>query len=132
MSNTSFFYFFLNAKINKLYSHSSHTCAYFFFQNHSVIQIFYVILIKHNIMRKLGFCLRENKDTDQLFSNRTAVLRVWFCYTDSTLPLLKSRDLSSFQIFSVTAQACCVRDIFCDCTGIFVSDLVRYIILYYT
>ena len=100
-----FFYFFLMQKlinfIRIVYIH----VHIIFFQNHSVIQIFYVILIKHNIMRKLGFCLRENKDTDQLFSNRTAVLRVWFCYTDSTLTLLKS-DLSSFQLFSVTAQAC--------------------------
>ena len=60
------------------------------------------------VMRKLGFCIWENKDADQLRGNREADQRLCFRYTDSTIPLL----------FTPLA-------ILCDCTDRFVSDLVR-------
>ena len=45
-------------------------------------------------MRKLAFCMCENKDADQLCSNREADQRLCFCYMDSTIPLLpKSESL---------------------------------------
>ena len=40
------------------------------------------------IMRKQTFCICENKDVDQLRSNRKADQRLCFRYTDSTIPLL--------------------------------------------
>ena len=39
-------------------------------------------------MRKPAFCIRENKDADQLRGNREADQRLCFRYTDSTIPLL--------------------------------------------
>ena len=39
-------------------------------------------------MRKPAFCICENKDADQLRSNREADLSLCFRYTDSTIPLL--------------------------------------------
>ena len=62
-------------------------------------------------MRKLDFCLCENKDADQLHGNREADQRLCFRYTDSTIPLLLKSEISSFYPASVT-------------TGRFVSDLV--------
>ena len=57
------------------------------------------------IMRKPFFCICENKDPDQL--------RLFFHYTDSTIPLLpiKIRNFKSPAIF-------------CGCTARFMSDLV--------
>ena len=40
------------------------------------------------VMRKLVFCMCENKDADQLRGNREADQRLCFRYTDSTIPLL--------------------------------------------
>ena len=40
------------------------------------------------VMRKLAFCICENKDADQLRGNREADQRLCFRYTDSTIPLL--------------------------------------------
>ena len=51
-------------------------------------------------MRKHAFCICENKGTDQLCGNRTADLRLCFCYINSTIPLL-SKFLA---IFSCTAR----------------------------
>ena len=39
-------------------------------------------------MRKLAFCICENKDADQLRGNREADQRLCFRYIDSTIPLL--------------------------------------------
>ena len=39
---------------------------------------------------KTIICVCENKDADQLCGNREADQRLCFCYTDITLPLLKS------------------------------------------
>ena len=40
------------------------------------------------VMRKLDFCLCENKDADQLRSNCEADQRLCFRYSDSTIALL--------------------------------------------
>ena len=47
---------------------------------------------------------RGYKDTDQLCSNCIADQHLCFCYTDSTIQLLKSK-ISSFYTFSETVQA---------------------------
>ena len=47
-------------------------------------------------MRKPTFCICENKDADQLRSNREADQRVCFRYLDSTIPLLPKSKISSF------------------------------------
>ena len=39
-------------------------------------------------MRKPTFCTCENKDADQLRTNREADQRLCFRYVDSTIPLL--------------------------------------------
>ena len=55
-------------------------------------------------MGKLTICIGENKATDQLHGNREANQRLCFPYTDSKIPLLKSK-MSSFWPASVTVQA---------------------------
>ena len=40
------------------------------------------------VVRKLAFCICENKDADQLRGNREADQRLCFRYIDSTIPLL--------------------------------------------
>ena len=62
-------------------------------------------------MRKLDFCLHENKGADQLPSNCEADQHLCFRYTDSTIPPLL---IQNFRILAF----------FCDCTGWFVSDQV--------
>ena len=64
-------------------------------------------------MRKLAFCICENKDADQLRGNREADQRLCFRYTDSTSPLLpKSENFKPLAIL-------------CGCAARFVSDLVQ-------
>ena len=47
------------------------------------------------VIRKPAFCICVNKDADQLRSNCAADQRLYFRYTDSTIPLLpKSESLS--------------------------------------
>ena len=58
-------------------------------------------------MGKPTICLGENKSADQLRSNCEADQRLWFCYSDSTVPLLLKSEISSSY-----------------CKGRFVSDLV--------
>ena len=55
-------------------------------------------------MRKLAFCICENKDADQLCGNREADQRLCFRYTDSTISLLPKYEISSLQPSSVTVQ----------------------------
>ena len=55
-------------------------------------------------MRKLAFCIYENKDVDQLRGNREADQRLCFRYTDSTVPLLPKSEISSLSSSSVTVQ----------------------------
>ena len=47
------------------------------------------------VMRKLDFCICENKDADQLRSSCAADQRLCFRYTDSTIPLLSKSEISS-------------------------------------
>ena len=58
-------------------------------------------------MRKSVFCIRENKDVDQLRGNREADQRLCFRFMASRIPLL-------FKPLSI----------FCGCTARFVSELV--------
>ena len=55
-------------------------------------------------MRKLDFCICENKDADQLHGNREADQRLCFRYMDSTIPLLSKSKISSFYSSSVAVQ----------------------------
>ena len=62
-------------------------------------------------MRKLPFCICENKDEDKLRGSREADLRgsreadqrLCFRYLDSTIPLLPKSEISSLQPYSVIA-----------------------------
>ena len=56
------------------------------------------------VMRKLDFCLSENKSAYQLRGNRESGQRLCFRYSDSIIPLLKSK-ISSFYPSSVIVQA---------------------------
>ena len=60
-------------------------------------------------MRKSAFCICRNKDADQLCDNSTADQRLYFQYTDSTIPLLPKTEISSLQPSSVAVQLglCC-------------------------
>ena len=55
-------------------------------------------------MRKPAFCICENKDADQLRGNREADQRLYFRYTDSTIPLLPIYKITSLQPSSVAVQ----------------------------
>ena len=62
-------------------------------------------------MRKPDFCLCENKDADQLYSNSEADQRLCFCFMDSIIsPLLQNFKFLTF---------------FWYCKGQFVLDQVR-------
>ena len=60
----------------------------------SVIKIIYKRQMSR-VVRKPAFCICENKDADQLRSNREADQRLCFRYTDSTIPLLSKSEISS-------------------------------------
>ena len=47
------------------------------------------------VMRKWAFSICENKDADQLRGYRKADQRLFFRYTDSTIPLLPKYKISS-------------------------------------
>ena len=47
-------------------------------------------------MIKQTICICENKDADQLRGNREADQRLYFRFTDSTVPLLIKYEISSF------------------------------------
>ena len=53
-------------------------------------------LYMSRIVRKLDFCLCENKGVDQLRSNCEADQRLCFSYTDSTISLLLKSQISSY------------------------------------
>ena len=55
-------------------------------------------------MRKPAFCICENKDADQLRGNRGADQGLCFRYTDSTIPLLPVREISSLSPSCVFVQ----------------------------
>ena len=46
-------------------------------------------------MRKLAFCIYENKDADQLRGNRVADQRLCFRYIDRTIPLLSKSQIQA-------------------------------------
>ena len=48
-------------------------------------------------MRKLDFCICQNKDTDQLLGDREADQPLCFRYVDSTISLLPKPEISSLQ-----------------------------------
>ena len=53
------------------------------------------ILDMSHVVKKPAFCICENKDADQLRSNREADQRLCFHYLDSTIPLLPKYKISS-------------------------------------
>ena len=53
---------------------------------------------------KSDFCICENKDADQLRGNREADQRLYFRYTDSTIPLIPKSQISSLLPSSVNVQ----------------------------
>ena len=57
---------------------------------HNFIKSSSLILHVHlsRVMRKPTFCICENEGADQLRGNREADQRLWFRYTDSSIPLL--------------------------------------------
>ena len=55
-------------------------------------------------MKKMAFCMCENKDADQLRSYCAADQRLCFGYTDSTIPLLPKSESSSLKPSSVAVQ----------------------------
>ena len=56
------------------------------------------------VMRKVTFCICENKDADQLRRDREADQRLCFRYIDSTIPLLSKPEISSRKPSSVAVQ----------------------------
>ena len=73
--------------VNKLLNHCQETkpvfaiiCAYDYHMS--------------RLMGKPTICIGENKDADQLRSDREADQRLCFHYTDSTLPLLLKSEIS--------------------------------------
>ena len=54
-----------------------------------------------SVVRKLAFCICENKDADQLRGNREADQRLCFRYMDSTIPFLSKSEILSLQPSSV-------------------------------
>ena len=56
------------------------------------------------VVRKLAFCICENKDADQLRGNREADQRLCFRYIDSIIPLLPKSEISSLQPSSMVVQ----------------------------
>ena len=53
---------------------------------------------------KPTFCICENKDTDQLRSNRIADHCLCFCCIESTIPLLSKPEISSLYQSFVAVQ----------------------------
>ena len=55
-------------------------------------------------MRKQTFCIRENKDADQLCGNREADQRLCFRYIENIIPLLSKAEISSLKPSAVAVQ----------------------------
>ena len=70
----------------------NHCLAKFYF---AVIQRTVSKVIIEPRREKIGFCMCENKDADQLRGNREADQRLCFRYTDSSIPLLPTSEISS-------------------------------------
>ena len=63
------------------------------------------------VVRKPAFCICENNDADQLRGDRGADQRLYFRYTDSTIPLLHNPEISSLYASSVAVQQLFVSDL---------------------
>ena len=59
-------------------------------------------------MGKPTICIGENKDADQLSSNREADQRLCFCYSDSTIPLLLKTEFQASCSFLCLYRPVCV------------------------
>ena len=55
-------------------------------------------------MRKLAFCICENKDADQLRGDGEADQRLCFHYKASTIPLLPKYEIPNLEPYSVVVQ----------------------------
>ena len=55
-------------------------------------------------MRKPAFCICENKGSDQLHGYHEADRSLCFLYTDGTIPLLSTSEISSLQPSSWAVQ----------------------------
>ena len=55
-------------------------------------------------MKKLAFCICENKDADQLCGNHLAYQGVYFSYMVSTIPLLPTSEILGLKSSSVVVQ----------------------------
>ena len=79
------------------------------------------------VMRKPGFCICENKDADQLRGNPEPDMRLCFCYTDSTIPLLPKYEISSLSSSCVVVQpGLCGTWSETPKTGFLTTRLIRY------
>ena len=58
-------------------------------------EFFGIIFIYEPRYEKTGFCICENKETDQLHGNREADQPLCFLFKDSTIPLLSKSEISS-------------------------------------
>ena len=56
------------------------------------------------VVRKPTICICKNKDADQLLGKCEADLRLCFCFTDGTLPLLLKLEILSLSTSFVTVQ----------------------------
>ena len=56
-------------------------------------------------MRKLDFCICENKNADQLYGNHKADQRLCFLYIDSTTPIFSKSEISSLYPSPVAVQS---------------------------
>ena len=72
---------------------SIHNINYVCFKYHQMSHV--ITSNMSHLMRKLAFCICENKDADQLRGNREADQRLCFRYRDSTIPLLPTSEISS-------------------------------------
>ena len=69
--------------------------AYLATLKNTCIQMFPETIHLSLVMRKPTFCICENKDADQLRSDRKADRSLCFRYIDSTIPLLSKSEISS-------------------------------------
>ena len=78
-------------------------------------------------VRKPDFCICENKDADQLRSNREADQRLCFHYTDSTILLLPKYEISSlYPSYAVVQPGLCRTWSKTPKTGFLTSRLILF------
>ena len=79
-------------------------------------------------LRKLDFCLCENKGPDQLRSNCEADQHLCFLYTDSTLSLLLKSEFQASSLHSEDVQASLCQNWSETSTGFLASLLISSIL----